>query len=303
MSSNPKKPDVQHLDDWGLSFDKNNYLPESESIVSDLCNRGLTRSQAVIYLALLRSGSSDVRSICAATRIHRSDVYRNLKALGQIGVIETEVGPPARYDACEPEFAVSTLTRMARQRQDRLASKSESLSRRLVALKSVSSNHVSSERDVRSTFSLIVGRTRYWRETKSLVEQSKHEIIRIVDSQGLKTMVTTDLFQDFVSAADRDVKIRVIAEVTSDNLSEALLCRKHFEIKHLGSIVLRFIGVDSTEVILCGSLDRANVDNELTHNRFLKFSDASFAKSMRFFFSGMWEIAQPIESLMKPLSH
>jgi hypothetical protein len=157
--------------------------------------------------------------------------------------------------------------------------------------------------EVASSFVLINGRKRYWRETTSLVRNAQREILRIIDENGLKTMFVTDLFDELRKSAKRGVVVKIISEVTQNNYREAEQCAKYFEFRHLQGLVLRFIDVDSTEVILCGILHPAQSGSSIDEQaKFLRFSDARFGEAMKFFFDETWRLAQPLDSILTALS-
>ena len=268
---------------------------ETRDLVGRLKEFGLTAAQAQIYLLLLTTGRADVNHISRATRMHRSDVYRKIKELERLGIIDCIVGPPNQYTPLAPKSALSFLEGKMKETIDELGRDSKVLSDELDLLKR--SDGVSKIDSIpASAFSLISGRKRYWQETRSMVRCAEKEVLRILDEQGLKTMFTNDLFEESRKAAKRGVSVKIISEVTPKNRREAAQCKKSFGIKHLGGAALRFIDVDATYVILCGSLDRSQSDSYLEQGRFLKFSDRRFGETMKFFFDELWGIAQPLDA-------
>ena len=108
-------------------------------------------------------------------------------------------------------------------------------------------------------------------------------------------MFTADLFGEFKLASKRGVSVRLISEITDTNLREAKVCSRYFQIRHLEGVTLRFIDVDSRAVILCGSLPHSSPDPTFEQGEFLKFHDATFGDTMKFFFDELWTIAKPFE--------
>ncbi len=284
-------------------------LESQRSFVSRLVDFGLTPKQAEIYLVLLANGPADVRFLSSHCRMHRSDVYRKLKELQENEMVDCEINSPSnKYVAAPPQVVLDLLKDRMNESIEKVSSNSAQLALELMGVMKVTQSEGKTEeilnsnfssQDFSSAFTLISGRKRYWQETTNLVLKSRNEVLRIVDENGLKTMFATDLFEQFKSAARRGVSVKLISEITASNLHEAKTCAKYFKIKHLGGLVLRFIDVDSSSVILCGSLDKSTQsESYLDQGRFLKFHDCTFGKTMKYFFDELWTIAEPIEQLI-----
>lgn len=70
---------------------------------------GLTRSQAHLYLTLVRIGSSDALTISRQTKTPRTETYRILDELEEIGLVEKHLNVPYLYEATPVRFGTESL--------------------------------------------------------------------------------------------------------------------------------------------------------------------------------------------------
>src|SRR3989344_3884216 len=77
----------------------------SNEIQKALENIGLSKEQIAIYLHLLQSGDSPVKSISVKTGVGRAFTYKILEQLISLGLVEKreEAGKVTRFSPCHPE--------------------------------------------------------------------------------------------------------------------------------------------------------------------------------------------------------
>lgn len=77
--------------------EKNVILQNGE--LSILTRLGLTINQAKVYLALVRSGVSNAKTISNVTKIARHDIYRVTRTLEELGFVERTITVPTKFTA------------------------------------------------------------------------------------------------------------------------------------------------------------------------------------------------------------
>ena len=70
---------------------------DKDEHVEILVRLGLTFCQAKIYLALLQLGTSSAKTISNYTNIARPDIYRVIRGLVMLGLVEKSIGKPANF--------------------------------------------------------------------------------------------------------------------------------------------------------------------------------------------------------------
>ena len=81
-----------------------------------LIDLGLTSYEAKAYLALLRRDSSTPADVARLARVPRQRIYDVLATLVQKGLVSQRPGPPAKYSAAAPDFAIERL--LLRRREE-----------------------------------------------------------------------------------------------------------------------------------------------------------------------------------------
>ena len=95
-----------------------------------LIELGLTSYEAKAYLALVRRDSSAAADVARLARVPRQRIYDVLATLVQKGLAAQRPGPPTKYAAVAPEFAIERLVLARREELDRL----ERASREMIEL-------------------------------------------------------------------------------------------------------------------------------------------------------------------------
>ncbi|MDG6900328.1 MAG: hypothetical protein JRM88_07205, partial [Nitrososphaerota archaeon] len=88
----------------------------ADALAAGLVTCGLTLNQAKVYVYLLLRGPSTVHAISRDLGVHRVEVYRKVRDLDGLGLLETYLEDPKRYAAVEPSVASSLLLRRQEER-------------------------------------------------------------------------------------------------------------------------------------------------------------------------------------------
>ncbi|MCI9081976.1 MAG: TrmB family transcriptional regulator [Lachnospiraceae bacterium] len=94
---------------------------EEKTLVEHLTAFGLTGQEAMIYLELFRSGTSNGYELSKCTGISRSNVYKALEGLADKGAAYISEGTSRKYTAVEVEEFCQNKIRNLMRKQDVLA--------------------------------------------------------------------------------------------------------------------------------------------------------------------------------------
>jgi sugar-specific transcriptional regulator TrmB len=81
----------------------------NEKGIQLLTKIGLTKTQAKIYLTLLKNGNVSARALAKMANSPSPLVYRTLDELQKIGLVEKEINTPCRFVATPPDFGLQIL--------------------------------------------------------------------------------------------------------------------------------------------------------------------------------------------------
>ena len=84
-------------------------MRDREKSIKTLVELGLSRTQAKIYLALVEKGTSTIRAVAENSGVGRPDTYRAMLELKRVGLIETILCSPTKYNPLPLPEAVSIL--------------------------------------------------------------------------------------------------------------------------------------------------------------------------------------------------
>jgi sugar-specific transcriptional regulator TrmB len=138
-----------------------------------LVDLGLTSYEARAYLALVRRDSSAPAEVARFSNIPRQRIYDVLKTLVQKGLASHRPGPPTKYAAVAPEFAIERLTLARREELDRL----ERSSRELIDLLSPAFAEGQKERDPLDYIEVLRDRAAINERFAELQEGIENEIL------------------------------------------------------------------------------------------------------------------------------
>lgn len=269
-------------------------------LVEALAPYGLTPNQAKLYLYLLGRESTSAGEISRRLGIHRVDVYRKLRELGDLGLLDLYIGSPRRFTAVDPKNALSSILKKKESELLALKNVTHDVQSALKGLEMANKARMSRSEvagTAQSYYRFSKGRESYLREMKQLIRSSKYEIIKITSGNGLKRAFLLGLTKEYKQAADRGVSIRMIGEVRKDNLVYAKKLAKVVQLRHVRDADFRFIVVDHSITMLSAQYDDGSMSGSGDSDSYFVLSDPIFAKVMCFLFKHLWEGSGEIPSL------
>ena len=139
--------------------------------------------------------------------------------------------------------------------------------------------------------------TEEWKGPKEIIEKSLVIMHKIrftydlcTDSSGPKTILLPGPIKEaYLDLKRREVKTRMITEITNDNLAETKEFMKMAEVRHLEAILGNFVIADTTDY--AGAPE--TVDGILM--KLMVSNVSAFVKQQQYFFETLWEKATPAE--------
>ncbi|MEM0118036.1 MAG: helix-turn-helix domain-containing protein [Conexivisphaerales archaeon] len=274
-----------------------------QKLVTDLTLYGLTANQAKLYLHLLRNKPAGAREISRALNVHRVDVYRRLRELEELGIIEVHLDFPKKFTAIDPKTAIESLIQRNKSKVNELEQAKTDLQRRLnevgklVRLQSPNDVYSSQE----SFYKFTKGTTQYFAEIARLFKSARHEILKISSANGLRRATAMGLYKYYLRAYERGVKIRLITDVVPENRHYAQMFAKVTELRHISDVHFRFTIADRSVVLLSAKYDDKKIIPSSGYDNYFLFRDTTFASALCFIFERLWEGADTFERRMEQL--
>lgn len=200
-----------------------------EDAIQHLIDIGFTKTQAKLYLMLLKLEDADGRTLSEKTSIPRPEVYRAIGELEKKGLVEREISSPYRFKATPLDLGLEIL-----------------ISQRTLQLQEI-------EKKTKEVFQKLKS------ETNNKVPKHQHKLIKIEGKQRLMQIIqvqhdgaqrSVDIlstlarwlqilhfcFENYAKALDRGVKYRVVldaleSEVEGHENIQALLKKRNFNLR------------------------------------------------------------------------
>jgi len=266
---------------------------EDEGLISDLSQFGLTPLQAQLYLTLVKCGPSHARVLSSTLGINRVDVYRVLRGLQKLGLIEIILASPSKYSAIDPKRAIDLLIKDNENRLMKIKNRAQKLSSRIAAVSNTNFLPERIDDSAQHHFKLKYG----WQvldTLKILIDGAQREILVIWSGVGLRVHSAEGILEHFEKAFQRGVRIKAITETTSDDSDEIRLLNRITSLRISDNLLssLRSITVDSKQVLLSATAAPPSESERMslwTDNRAIV---DGFVKD----FDRLWQISLPVNA-------
>lgn len=182
---------------------------ENARLLSDY---GLTRNQAIVYLAAVRLGTALISEISQVSGVRREDVYRSMARLKEMGLLELLPTKPLKLRAVPLEQAVSLLIERQRHEADRKIS--ELTARKDRVLKSIRSHvvKVKLKEKPEEEFALLSNKVEVLNKVERMIEDAQREINMVTSAKEFAANLSS--FNELVQKTkQKRIKIRTILEL------------------------------------------------------------------------------------------
>ena len=193
---------------------------------------GFTKTQAKIYLTLLKMKEPDAKTLSKASSVPKPEVYRTLKELQKMGLAEKQITKPIKYTATPLQFGLQIL--MTRKVQQ--CKKIQSEIKRFLKTHQSCTLKIPQEKEYR--LSMVEGKQRL----TQIIRQEHDRVQRSVDilSTVQRWMQIVDLCHiDYEKELDRGVRYRIVIQKNGgqngyEESMRSLLARPNFNLRFAG---------------------------------------------------------------------
>lgn len=194
-----------------------------------LTDIGFTKTQAKIYLALLKLEEANGRMLSDKTKVARPEVYRTLGELQKKGLVEKEIGTPYMFKAVPVDLGLQILIQQRIRQCNEIQARANEFIQQL--------RNVKKETLPKQEYKLIKieGRERLKQILKPQHDRA-HRTIDILTTLPRWLQILQFCFENYEEALARGVKYRVLLEAFSSEIGaheniDTLLKTKNFELR------------------------------------------------------------------------
>ena len=206
-------------------------LTSHDEAVLTLIGLGLTSVQARVYLALVRTGLSTVRTNSKVSNVARQDIYRIMTFLQGFSLVERAVSKPVMFKAIPIKDAVTILMERRMKETHQLQVKTAKL------IESFERNYVEITIPERGPQFFLIPKQEVLLETARQIKSAKMSLDVVISLKMFLPWLSTSV-ELYEKAMKRGVKIRLIINESEDEKSlpevvQDLKKNKSFKIKYL----------------------------------------------------------------------
>ena len=200
---------------------------------------GLTSSQARVYLSLVSMGSSAVKAISKDARVERSEAYRIMAGLEQLGLVERIISVPFKFRAIKIQHAFEILI----ERRHRETLNLQTAIKEICEKTEHFDRNEGTEGDEHQ-FILVPKKEASQRRRRKAIENSK-ESIDAVNSWRRAPIWMFSYREEIIRALRRGVRFRAILDKPEENK----LMRELEEFKKIGDFEVRYTSIEPDAVV------------------------------------------------------
>jgi sugar-specific transcriptional regulator TrmB len=204
-----------------------------------LAQHGVPEKGARVYLAACRAGPQTASELARLSAVSRVEAYRFIKLLSADGLLQATGGRPMRFAALPPD---ELLDRWIRKASDRVRRLEQDRNKILTDWEEARTEF--DERDPRK-FAVLEGRTTIHRFLLKRLGTSEQQVLLSASGVSLPRVIDAGTDRALREAHDRGVKVRVVTEVTPQNLVDAKHLSSFVELRHsAGPVMNRSVVID-----------------------------------------------------------
>lgn len=269
---------------------------EREDLINSLVIYGLTPVQAQVYLTLLKLGTSTAKSVSTNSNINRVDVYRALRRLGKLGLVEQVLGNPITFCPVEPEQALDILLQEKMSQVERLASNKNYVKKRLNMLSLYGPMERQDEAKNSELFLKLLSGDRVFQKLKFLLTQAKHEVITVFSPKALILYDRIGIPELERERTNYGIVIRAISSVTKENYEQAKAYSKIVSFHHSEKLSshLRYTIVDGSFLLLPVGEPPASLTDPMA----LWTNSKTLIVALTDDFEKLWNDSSPVDEML-----
>lgn len=263
--------------------------PANGGLPGLLVEHGIPEQGARLYLALCREGPQTVAELARLSALNRAEAYRFIRQLETAGLVTSYGQRPMRFAPVPPEAVVDRWIRRAGEKLRKLESERE---RVLADFRDGLESPVGG--DARR-FMVLEGPETIHKFLIKRIGTAREEVRVAVGGFSLARAVDGGVDRALREASERGVRVRLVTEVSSGNLTEAKLFGSFCEMRHaVGPLSTRTVVVDRVGALIYVS-GAEGLGASDAHQIALWSSAPSFLRLAKDYHQRLWSKSSKVE--------
>ena len=268
----------------------------TNAIIANLQEYGLTRNEARVLFFLAKTGLSRASEVSRAVQINRTETYRTIRNLQHRGLVESTLERPVRFQSAPFEKCLQILIDERKAKIKILEHRGEDLRR---VFESMQLEPIRQEIE---RFQVVESRLRIEQKLQSMYAQARKSVMTVLSSSELIRADTSGLLDLLEKSNRTGVRVRAITAIDHSSLGIVDKLTETIEVRHLdlkARPVPRVSLIDDAEALFEITTDDARRNEEVA----LWINSRPFVGNLQAYFEEMWGSGTPasgrIEALKK----
>jgi sugar-specific transcriptional regulator TrmB len=245
-----------------------------------LCQLGVSKAQADVYLLLLKIGRVDVKTLANNSDVARSAIYRTLGELQKMGLVEKELSLPNKFKATRIEHGLQILMIQKTKEFEQFKAKTAKFLRKAQMFQE------DAREDEEYKFIVIEGKERIIQRMR-LQHDSVQREVNILTTPNRWIQILEFCLENYERSLKRKVNYRVVLEKPEWQFDfpgevQSLLEKPNFELRFShGFLTSNAATFDGKEATLSLLPSKASMDSPIiwtNHSSFLSMCNDHFEK-------------------------
>jgi sugar-specific transcriptional regulator TrmB len=248
--------------------------PQYDNTWQGLCEYlGLSEYEAKVYVALVKAGCTNARTLSVLSGVPRTKVYSVIKKLISINLIVEIPEEPRRFSPVSPETAFKTYLKSYQNMVENLVSVVSSLDETFRKAKK-------DENLQRGELWVIIGRQQILRKLREMLSKAKLTVDLVTNENGL-VLLYREFSRFFDELVEREVKVRIIAPYNSNDQHMLNELRYSCNIQQADfELPIIFLCIDEQQFLLTNLQPNSHVSNS-ENDRAIFSNDSVLLKLVR----------------------
>ncbi len=257
------------------------------SLIDELLEYGLTAQETKVYLSLAQLAEAKVSELAKHSGVERSECYQILKKLHSRGLVRMLETRPYKFRSYPPNIVVSQLIKEKVRDVELLERGKKDIVDNLEEIAKVRIADTP-EGQLFQDIVKITGKENILLYANRLIEKCQERGITILSARGVKGGLNIlKKWQKIIR--EKQLKIRILATITEDNIKQTKQLAKFTDVRHLDGIRSRMSISDNAEILITLS-EEADLP---TTAMFIKSEDQM--RILFELFDAAWEISTPLQ--------
>jgi len=267
---------------------------QGENVLNLLQKYGLTKTQAQIFIHLIKAGACSVGELSKSLKTNRMNIYRNLKSMENIGLVSVIPGRPMKFSAVPIDIALNTLLSAAKSKVLEMESSYATI---LEAISKISEQQ--REYTIEAKFRFHSGRRPIYAVMMQMLEQCRVEACLLTTPSDLICLSLCGFDEALKKLSAMGIKAKILTNIADEKIARVLRdYAKYAVIRHAEvQLKTRLLIVDDKMAFTSLTVeDSINPDSE--NDSGFWTDSPQYVGSVKEFFNIAWRNAQDASAVL-----